>query len=163
MGGRLTVSPTRPDARSFQSKTPSGPPAGFCARAQKQGGSPERHRKASACHLKHCCLLDRRLWPEKGPANKAGPSSGSSCARTAAWMEVPAPPRACPQIASVELVPWFVRSRITTGGAATTGRFQAWSRHRCVPCQTFVRLSLSARPVTHLREGDHGPRCSSQK
>src|SRR5262249_62001430 len=49
------------------------------------------------------------------PASKAGPSAGSSCARTAAWMEVPAP-RACPQIASVELVPWLVRSRTPTGG-----------------------------------------------
>ena len=44
-------------------------------------------RKASACHL---------LWPEKRPRQQSGAKAGSSCARAAAWVESPSPPRASP-------------------------------------------------------------------
>src|SRR5262249_38721639 len=74
------------------------------SRAQKQGGSPERHEEGISLPSK--VLVSARsptLARKKAPPTKRGQVQGSSCARTAAWMEVPAP-RACPQIASVELV-----------------------------------------------------------
>jgi hypothetical protein len=36
------------------------------------------------------------LWPEKRPRQQSGAKAGSSCARAAAWVESPSPPRASP-------------------------------------------------------------------
>src|SRR5262249_48950495 len=121
------------------------------------------------CHLKHCCLLDRRLWPEKRPRQQSGAKCRVVMCADGCLDGSPSPLRVSPnRVCGIGSMVGSVANN--DRGAATAGRFQAWSRHRCVPCQTFVRLSVSARPATHLREGDHEPRphqlierCSSQK